>query len=419
MSIAEGRMSEAEKAERPTLGTIILLGALTAFAPVSVDMYLPGLPAIAHEFAVSPAAAQLTVAVFLFGHSIGQIVYGPLSDRIGRRGPLLAGVSCYCLATLGCAFAPALGALTVFRFLQAIGGCAGQVIARAIVRDRFHAGQAARIYSLLTLVMGVAPILAPSLGSLLVGAIGWRGIFAVQAVFAISCGVAAYFRLHESRHHEERLRARAESLHSSFAAVLSNRRFLGYVLGGSLSSMAMFAYIGSSPDILMNGYGFSPQAFGIAVGVNAFGFIAAAQINRALLNRYSSDQIFRVANLCTALFAVWLVCDTHFSLFGMTGVLLPLFFIMSALGITQPNALAGGMSTDPHRTGTISAIFGTVQVSFGAIGATLSAAAHDGTARPMAAVIMVGFVGALVAFRTLVPKRESASASGAAAGGDG
>jgi DHA1 family bicyclomycin/chloramphenicol resistance-like MFS transporter len=251
--------------------------------------------------------------------------------------------------------------------------------------------------------MGVAPILAPSIGGLVMTAFGWRSVFGILFVFSAVTGTIAYFRLPESRSESERARSRAESIRSSIAAILSNRRFLGYALGGSLVTFAMFAYIGSASDVFINMYGFTPSLFGLAFSLNAGGYIAAAQVNRSLLRRYSSDQILRVATWIGCGAGLWILCDAFFGIGGAAGLLAPIFVVCSALGILQPNALAGAMTTDPHRTGTISALFGMMQAGAGAVGASLSAALHNGTPLPMALIIAGGFFSALIMYRVLPP----------------
>ena len=315
---------------------------------MSIDMYLPSLPALAAALGTDAAAAQSTLAAFFLGLAAGQLFYGPLSDRVGRRGPILVGIAIYIAATVSCALAQSVDALTALRFVQALGGCAGVVIARAVVRDRFEVQDSARIYSLLMLVMGLAPILAPLLGGYVLALAGWRGIFWVLAIFGAAVGLAVFLALPESRPAAVAEQARRESVLGAYSALLRSRAFLGYILTGALSSAALFTYIACSPHLIIETFGFSPQSFGWVFGLNAFGLIAATQINRGLLSRWSARQILRLANLAGLGFAVLLLCGTISGFGGQWGVLVPLFLVLANLGFTQPNALAAAMSVHPR-----------------------------------------------------------------------
>jgi DHA1 family bicyclomycin/chloramphenicol resistance-like MFS transporter len=260
-------------------------------------MYLPSLPSIVREFGADPGAGQLTVAAFLAGLAAGQLIYGPVSDRIGRRGPLLFGIALFTLASVGCALAPNMAALIGLRFAQALGGCAGIVLARAVVRDRFDARRSVHIYSLLMLVMGVAPVLAPLVGGWVLAAAGWRTIFLILTGFGLLSLVAVLAWLKESRPEATAVHARGESFIRAYGAVLGDRTVMAYVLAGSLAGASLFAYIAASPAVLIEEYGVSPQSFGWIFGLNAIGVIGAAQLNRRLSRRFTHLQTLRAANL--------------------------------------------------------------------------------------------------------------------------
>ena len=393
------------RAVKPPLGLILLLGALTASGPLSIDMYLPALPAIGRSLHATPAAMQQTVAAFFVGMAAGQLVYGPLSDRIGRRPPLLFGLFCYAAASAGCALAPSEPLLIALRVVQALAGCAGMVIARAIVRDRFRYNEVLHIFSLLSLVMGLAPILAPLLGGWLLAAAGWRWIFGVQAVFGAAAGIAALFLLPELRAQATAEHARGEHPLESYLALLRQPRLVGFVLTGAFSGAALFTYIAASPDILIGVFHVPPSRFGLFFGVNAIGLITATQINARLARRVPFEIILQRANLAVFAAALLLAVDAVTGFGGLWGVMGPIFLVMAGFGFNQSNATVGALGVDPLRTGAISSLFGAGSFAAGATAAAVAGAFRDGTPRPMAFVIVGALACAVVTLRTLAPVR--------------
>jgi DHA1 family bicyclomycin/chloramphenicol resistance-like MFS transporter len=373
---------------RTPWGMVVLLGSLTAFAALSIDMYLPGLPAIGRAFHAATGAAQATLSSFFAGLAIGQFFYGPASDRWGRRGPLFAGVALYVVASAICALAPSLPVLIGARFLQALGGCAGQVIARAVVRDRFDHRQSARILSQLMLVMGLAPILAPLAGGGLLAIASWRAIFWVMAGFGLIVGVWMFFALGESRSAETAAKARSEHPVAAYLALLRHKALMGYVLAGAFNSAALFAYIAASPGLLIVTYHIPASLFGVVFGINAIGLIGMSQVNAHLLHRYSPEFILARSRVVSILFAVVLAVDAYTGLGGMWGVLIPLFGVLASFGLVGANTQAAGMSADPLRAGSISALMGGASFAAGSLISALTAVFADGTARPMAGVIL-------------------------------
>ena len=386
---------------KPSIWQLFILGALTAFAPISTDMYLPGLPAMSRDLNAPASIATLTVATFFVGVALGQLVYGPLSDRTGRRMPLQLGILLYVAASLGCIFAPSVEALIVLRFLQGLGGCAGIVIARAIVRDRYDAQQTASIYSLLMLVLALGPVLGPSIGALILLIADWRTIFWVLTIFGAACGLAAFLGLEETRPASAAVLARGESPLRSYWSLITRRRILGYTICGALGQAALLTYVANVPDLFIGTYKITPQAFGWIFGINGIGLVAASQLNRVLLRRISYGVILERANVAGLAVALVLVFDAILGLGGIWGIAVPLFFLISNVGFIQANALAGAMAEDPSRTGSTSALFGSSQFTSGAIGAGIAAGFHDGSARPMALVILAAMIIAGVALRTL------------------
>lgn len=383
----------------PTLGSIILLGTLTAIGAMAIDLYLPGLPAIGRDFAVDAATVQRTMSAFFIGMAIGQIAYGPMSDRFGRRPALLVGIGIYTVASLGCAFAPTIDWLIAGRFAQALGACAGQVITRAVVRDRYHHQDSARIFSLLTLVLGVAPLVAPSVGAWLVTFADWRAIFAVLSGVGIVIAIAVATRLTESRSAVTAARAAGESVVASFTGLLRQRRLIGYLLAGALNGASLFTYIATAPDLLITQFGFTPRGFAIAFAVIAVGVIGSSQVNRSLLARYDSDRILGGASIVAAVGGIALVGASFSG--NEWAVLVLLFAALTSFGFIGANATAGALGVDPLRAGATSALIGSASFAVGAVAATAAGAFHDGTPRPMAIVMAVALVGTAVAVHGL------------------
>ena len=392
----------------PSRGTILLLGSLTAFGALTIDLYLPALPSIAKDFGASAAAAQQTLVVFFVGMALGQLVYGPISDRIGRRPPLLFGITLYIAASLACAFAPSMNALVAGRFVQALGCCAGMVVARSVVRDRFDHQDSARIFSLLTLVLGVAPMIAPTIGGWLVTVVSWRWLFGILTAAGAAVGFAVVFNLDESRSPETAMTARSETPVAAYLSLMTERRLLGYLLASALGGATLFAYIASAPDLIIEIWGFSPQTFGIIFAAIAIGVIGSSQVNRWLLDRHSSDRILGVAVLCAVGFGIALLAATlaHADKYV---VLALLFGTLSMNGLCGANALAGALAVDPLRSGSTSGLFGASSFAFGAGAGALCGLFHDGTERPMAAVMAVSLVLAAAALYTLaLPRGDEA-----------
>ncbi|MFP3494415.1 multidrug effflux MFS transporter [Pseudomonas sp. SIMBA_059] len=382
------------------LRIILILGALSAFAPLAIDFYLPGFPAMAMAFATDEKHIQLTLAVYFGGLAIGQLIYGPLADRFGRRGPLLSGVTLFTLASFACAYAPSLEWLIGARFVQALGGCAGMVISRAVVSDKCDAVGSAKVYSQLMLVTGLAPILAPLAGGVMVGLWGWQSIFLALSMFSVMAALAVAVGLPETFPADKPRQPLSGSLRR-YGALLSDRVYLGYALTGGISIAGMFAYIAGSPFVFIKLYGVAPEHYGWLFGSNAAGFILVAQLNARLLSK--RGPAFLLSR------TVWVYVLAALTLLGIAALrtetlwplLVPLFICIASLGCILPNTSACAMAGQGARAGSASALLGCIQFGVAAGAASLVGVLHDGTAMPMAMVIsLCGVLAVTVAVST-------------------
>jgi DHA1 family bicyclomycin/chloramphenicol resistance-like MFS transporter len=384
---------------------VLLLGALTAFAPMSIDMYLSSLPSIGRTLHAGPDQTQATLAAFFAGMAIGQFVYGPASDRFGRRLPLLIGIGVFVAASVVCALAPNIETLIAARFVQALGGCAGPVIARAVVRDRFSHADTARVLSLMTLIMGLAPVLAPQFGGVVQFLAGWRGVFWTLVAFGLLIGLWITLSLAESRSEATAVQARSENPFRAYLALLRQKRLVGYGLAGALNGATLFTYISTAPDLVMGTYGHTPLAFNIVFALNAVGIIGASQVNRLLLRRSTPDRVLVRASIASIIAALLLVAAAWSGVGGQFTVLPLLFAALSTYGLMAGNTMAGALSVDPSRAGSTSALMGGISFGAGALASWAGGLLHDGTPRPVAAVMFACLVGSSLAiFGLAVPK---------------
>lgn len=385
---------------------IALLGAMSAIGPLAIDMYLPSFPAIAREMGTNVAGIEQTLAAYFIGLSLGQLFYGPLADRFGRKAPLYLGLGVFAAASIGCALAGSVAALSALRFLQALGGCAQMVIARAIVRDRFDERDAVRVFSALILVMGVAPILAPLLGGWFVVYLGWRSIFWFLAAFAAACFVVVALWLPESLPPQRRKRERPAETLRVYASLLRERTFLTSTLVGSLASAGLFAYISGSAFVFIELFHVPAEHFGWFFGANAMGLIVASQVNGALVRRIEPRRLLQVSLAVAAAAGATLLLTAGAGVGGFAGVIGPLFVFVASLGFVMPNATAIAMAPHGEHAGNASALFGCLQFLLSGAGGLLVSAMHNDTAVPMAGLIAAAAVGALVIHALFVPAQQ-------------
>jgi DHA1 family bicyclomycin/chloramphenicol resistance-like MFS transporter len=392
---------------------LLLLGAMSAFPPVTTDIYLPALPELTQSLHGTITGGQITLAVYFVGLGLGQLFYGPWSDRIGRRPTMLTGAVIYLAASVGCAIAMTMNEMIAFRFLQAIGACSGVVISTAVVRDRFDHQESARIFSMLLTLRGVGPILAPLAGGVIVTWLGWRAIFWAVTLFGITLGLSVLFGLQESRTEAVAARARSESPLGAYLAALRNPRIVGYMLTSGLNFSCMFAWIAAAPYLVISLYKIPALYFGWIFGANAAGFMIAAQINRRLLKSYRPDDILAPGAIGAVLAAAVLLLDALTGFGGALGVFLPLFVVVSSLGFVSTNAMAGGLAVDSTRAGSVSALFGATQFSVAGLTTVAAAVLSRQPVVAMATVIVVCAFGALVfPLRLLAQRRASVLSSG-------
>lgn len=365
----------------------LILGALTAVGPLAIDMYLPALPTIAREFGTAVSVVQSSLASYFIGIAIGQAFYGPLSDRLGRKPSLYLGLTLFMISSIGCARAESVNTLIAFRFLQALGGCAPIVIPRAVVRDHFDQSGSVRMLSVLMLVMGLAPILAPLIGGQLLVHFGWRAVFWLLTAYAAVWLVVVATALPESLPAARRLRQPLNAVLGVYGRLIRDRRFMGYALSGALVFAGLLAYISGSPFVFIELFHVPPERYGLYFGTNAVGIIAASQLNRWLVGRVDTHRILNIVLPVAMIAGIALVVDAYTGLGGFPGILVPLFCYIACHGFVLPNTTALAMAPHGKVAGSASALLGTFQFVLGAVCGSLIGVFANGTAVPMAAVV--------------------------------
>lgn len=370
-------------------GWLILMGALTAIGPFSIDMYLPAFPSIVDSLQVSRGDVERTLAAYLIGLALAQVFYGPLADRFGRKPPLLVGLSLYMVASLGCALAGSIEALTAWRVVQALGGAAGIVIPRAVIRDHYDTHEAARAMSLLMLIMGLAPILAPLAGGQLLQFTSWRSLFWLMLAAGTTLLVAVYMIMKESLPPERAVPLRWHTIISNYRALLSHRSFMAHSLAGGFGQAGMFAYIIGSPRVFIEIFGVAPQYYGLLFGTNAVSLIICSQISARMLRSYTPRQLQHralTALACASLVAVGL---TLLGLMTLPILMLCLIAYMGSQGFVNPNSAALALSDQGKRLGAASAMLGTLQLTCGALAGVAVSTWQTDSVLPLTATLAV------------------------------
>ncbi|MCW2592633.1 MAG: drug resistance transporter, Bcr/CflA subfamily [Mycobacterium sp.] len=385
---------------------IVVLGLLVALGPLTIDMYLPALPRIADELSVSSSVAQLTLTGTLAGLALGQLVIGPLSDSLGRRRPLMAGITLHMVASVMCLFAPNIATLGLARGLQGVGAAAAMVVAIAIVGDLYVDNVAATVLSRLMLVLGVAPVVAPSLGAAVLLHASWHWVFAVLVVLAGALLLVAALALPETLPAAHRRPLRVRGILATYGELLRDARFVILVLVAALGMSGLFAYIAAAPFVLQGRYGLDQQSFALVFGAGAVALIGATQLNVVLLKRFTPQTIVVWALVASSLAGLFFVGLTAAGVGGLSSFLVPVWLILAAMGLVIPNAPALALSRHPDAAGTSAALLGAAQFGLGAAVAPLvGVLGNDQFA--LALAMTVGVVVALFALLVVgVPRAD-------------
>ena len=377
---------------------IFILGLLSAIGPFSIDMYLPAFPAIASSLNTTVSQVVLSLSSFFIGISIGQLIYGPLLERFGRKKPLYVGLVIYLVTSIGCAFANSVDSLIVLRFLQAIGSCAGMVTSRAIVRDLFDVKENAKIFSSLMLVIAVSPIIAPTLGGYITSAFGWRYVFGVLILIDLGIIVSVHFLLPESKQPDPSHSLRPKAITRNFFSILVHPQFYIFALTGAIAASGLYAYISGSPQVFIEIFGVNEKQYGWIFAVIAVGIIGSSQINSLVLRRHASEKIVQVALLVQSLIGLILVVTVLMGWSELYSTIFLIFLFLCCQGFIFPNASALTLAAFGHNAGNASAMMGAIQMGIGAFASAMVSVMENHTALPMTGVMAFCSIAAFLIF---------------------
>jgi len=375
---------------------ILILGLVTALSPFSIDMYLPAFPAIAADLHCPVARVQLSLTSYFIGIAAGQMVYGPLLDKFGRKKPLYIGLLIYILASLACSVTKSANMLIAMRLLQALGSCGGMVAGRALVRDLFPVNEIAKVFSLLLLVIAVSPLVAPTVGSYISSAFGWHMVFIILTVISVFILVASWLWLPEGRGPNKEHSLKPGPIASSFYSVFKHPQFYTYAITGGIASASQYAYLSGSSDVFIDIYHFSQPQYGWTFACIATGLIGSSQINSLFLKRFTSQQIIKVAQAVQCLIGITLFTLTFYGIINAVGMIALIFLFLSAQGFISPNASALSLTPFPDNAGTASALMGTLQMGIGACASAMVSILNNGTAIPMTGIMALCTILALI-----------------------
>ena len=395
--------------ERQSLRTLAILSALMAFGPISTDLYLPALPAMADSLKSTPGTMAWTISGYLIGFSLGQLVWVPIGDRFGRRRPVAAGIVLFLIGSVGCALSTSASGMIAWRLLQALGACAGVVLSRAMVRDLYAGTRAAQMLSTLITVMAIAPLVGPILGAQILRFAAWPGIFWLLVGIGIVT-LFALLTLPETLPIERRRRDGLAAALKGYVRLLGDRRILGYSATGACLYFGVFAYVAGTPFAYIDYYRLTPQAYGLVFGSGILGIMATNMINARFVMRWGLLPLLRAGASVAALAGLWAVFAAWTGFGGLPGLVAPLFLFIAMNGLVIANSLAGAMASYPKQAGSVSALVGALQYGAGIAGSGLLGLFSDGTPRPLGGVIAVAGVGAaLCAWLFLETPRRAAA----------
>ena len=390
-------MSEKSTGKPYSIFWIMLLALFTSLGPLSIDMYLPALPQMATDFQVSTLQMANTLPAYFMGLAIGQLIYGPISDRIGRKKPLYFGMALYAVASLLCILAPDHWSLIAARILQALGGCVGVVMARAAIRDCLDVQSSAQAFAQMMIVMGVAPIMAPVIGAVMLQYFEWQSIFILLSIIGLICLLCVHFFFEETLKVENRLKLNFKQVLILYSSILQDKSFRLPMLAGCLSGASLFCYISSASAVFMDGYGLSQQHFAFAFALNAMGIILISACNKRLANQFNVFQRLKIGGLIQVSGAIILLIAGFLSIAPMALVMLGMFLAVSGIGFTGPNAMAIAMAQQGARAGTASAIMGSAQFACGLVGGVILNFLLWGALLNMALLMMLFTLTGLIA----------------------
>jgi len=375
---------------------ILILGALSTISPFSIDMYLPGFPAISRDLGVSISQVQLSLTAYLVGIAVGQLLYGPLLDRYGRKRPLYIGLFIYIISSVICAFSTSLQSLIAMRFLQALGGCVGMVGSQAFVRDLFPVRKTAQAFSSIILVIAVSPMIAPTVGGYITVAFGWPSVFMMLAVLTLFILAATYFLLPDGRKADPEISMNPKAILGNFMLVMKQSQFSIYTVAGGIAMSAPFAYIAASADVFLNLYKASEREYGWIFAFVATGMIGSAQFNHVLLKKFTSQQLVKYALAYQTVVGAGMVAGIVFNWYNMIALTIMIFLFVLGQGLTGPNSSALALAPFTKHVGSAASLLGSFRMMVGGVITVCVSLWHDGTALPMVIVMWLSVVIAIV-----------------------
>lgn len=379
---------------------IMILGSLTALAPFSIDMYLPGFPDIARSLHTSSENVALSLSSFFIGISAGQLLYGPLLDKYGRKPPLFAGLAVYIAASIGCYFSASIEMFIAMRFIQAIGGCAASVASITMVRDIFPVKDNAKVFALLILVLGASPMIAPTVGGYVTEAFGWQLIFIILALIAVLITLSVIFFLPESYKPDPTYSLKPRPIINGFISVIKTPQFYTYAISGGIAFSGLFAYISSSPVVFMEVFKVSSKTYGWVFALLSVGFIGSSQVNSFLVKKYKSQQIVNAALISMVIISVLFLVGSMQNVLGLAGTIIMIFLVLCCVGIISPNTSALALAPFEKNAGTASALLGAFQMCIGSVVSVGVSMFKSQSSIPMSAIMLAASSIALLVLVT-------------------